>query len=174
MTNDQIIDVVLAFEGGFTNHPADHGGPTNFGITASDLGRWRNWVRTATASEVQAMTKDEAREIYLDWYITKPGFLDIQSDKLKLILVDIGVLHGTGRATRWLQEVLGVAVDGVFGQVTRNALNALTPPQDQDALARKVLGRRFKAFADIVVNDTSQLVFLRGWIARSVALLMYV
>src|SRR5262249_43654195 len=103
MTDDQIIDVILAYEGGFTNNPNDHGGPTNFGITAADYGRWLGRSTPASVDEVKAMDKDTARKIYQKWYIADPGFGNPMSDKLRLVLVDSGVLFGTGRATKWLQ-----------------------------------------------------------------------
>jgi lysozyme family protein len=173
MTDKQIVDIVLAFEGGFVDHPADRGGPTNFGITTSALGRWRKLGRDATPEEVQSMTLTEARAIYQEWHIRAPGFNCTKSDKLRLMLVDAGVLHGVSRAVRWLQEELGVVADGVLGPQSRQALDALDVSA-QDRLARKVLGRRLKAVADIVVKDQSQLAFLRGWIARAVELLNYV
>jgi lysozyme family protein len=119
------------------------------------------------------MTLTEARAIYQEWYIRNPGFNYTKSDKLRLMLVDAGVLHGVGRAVRWLQEELGVVADGVLGPKSLQVLDALDVSA-QDRLARKVLGRRLKAVADIVVKDQSQLAFLRGWIARAVELLNYV
>lgn len=32
---------VFAMEGGFSNDPSDHGGATNWGITAATLAHWR-------------------------------------------------------------------------------------------------------------------------------------
>jgi hypothetical protein len=60
MDDDKIIDIVLQFEGGFVNNSADHGGPTNFGITAATLGRARNLGRAATLDEVRLLGDDNA------------------------------------------------------------------------------------------------------------------
>lgn len=35
-TYDEALRRLLAHEGGYTNHPSDPGGPTNFGITIYD------------------------------------------------------------------------------------------------------------------------------------------
>jgi lysozyme family protein len=171
MSDDDVIDIVLQFEGGFVNNPDDHGGPTNFGITAADFGRFLAQATPATEEQVKNMTRDQARAIYRKSYIEQPKFDKITDPQLKLVLVDSGVLFGVGRATRWLQQALNVTVDGNFGVESQAALTAVA---DQTKLARQVLGIRFQAIADIVSNNTSQLVFLRGWINRAVTLLQNV
>ena len=60
MTDDEIIARVLRFEGGFVNNPLDRGGPTNLGITASELGRIRGLGRTATVAEKLQSWSDES------------------------------------------------------------------------------------------------------------------
>jgi len=171
MTNDDIIDTVLKYEGGFTNNPADRGGPTNFGITAADYGRWMGRSAPATADEVRMMPVATAREIYSKWYITDPGFDKVKSDPLRLVLVDSGVLFGVGRATIWLQQELNLHPDGKIGD---SVLAALQNYQPAEKLPRRVLGRRFGAIADIVKSKPTQVVFLGGWINRAVSLLDYV
>jgi lysozyme family protein len=117
------------------------------------------------------MSVDTARAIYTRKYISDSGFSRIENDALRLIVVDSGVLFGVTRATKWLQEVLGVATDGRFGDQTTAALSAYGAP---DKLARRVLGQRFAAIAGIVKNDTSQVTFLAGWVNRAVSLLDFV
>ncbi len=52
---DAALRRLLAHEGGYTNHPSDPGGPTNFGITIHD---YRNYVKPdATAADVRAMQR---------------------------------------------------------------------------------------------------------------------
>jgi lysozyme family protein len=41
---DEALRRLLAHEGGYTNHPADPGGPTNFGITIFDYRKYVKWV----------------------------------------------------------------------------------------------------------------------------------
>jgi len=168
MTDAQILDYVLQFEGGFTNNPADHGGATKFGITAADYGRFLGLPGTASAAQVSNMTRDEAVTIYKQDYINKPGFASITDGTLKLVIVDSGVLFGTGRAIRWLQQALKVKVDGVMGDETHTALGDCP---DLSRLARRVLELRFNAIADIVAKNHSQTIFLRGWMSRATSLL---
>lgn len=167
MTDDEIIAAVLAYEGGFTNDPDDHGGPTNFGITAADLGRWRKLGRVATVEEVRSMTQADAEAIYKDWYIAAPGFGSIADGALKWIVVDSGVLHGTRTAARWLQQVLGVTPDGVLGAQTTAALAAADPGK----LGRGILALRIRRYAAIVGKEPSQLRFLEGWVNRATSIL---
>lgn len=153
---------VLAMEGGLVNDPADHGGATNWGITATTLAHWRG--RAVTEAEVRALQPAEARAIYHAnyWNTVRgaelPGGVD-------LMVFDISVNSGPRRAVQMLQEAVGVAVDGVFGPVTLRAVVAAVPEVVIDRLAR---ARR--AFYDgLVQRDPAQVGFLRGWQRRVTA-----
>jgi len=162
MTDDEIIARVLRFEGGFVNNPLDRGGPTNLGITASELGRIRGLGRTATVAEMQALTREEAASIYVQNYIKAPKFNEIADGALRLIVVDSGVLHGVTRAAKWLQQALGVSVDGVVGDQTKKALATA----DAASVGRGVLKSRFKFIGAILQSNPSQVVFAAGWLNR--------
>ena len=159
---DTILDEIIRREGGYVNHPADRGGPTNFGITAQTLGSWRQLGRPATAAEVQALTETEARAIYRQQYITGPGFETITDAALLHLLVDAGVHSGPKRAVQWLQSALGVTADGVIGPKTRAALAAA----DQGVLYGKVLGQRLRHLGRLITNDPKQSAFAAGWMNR--------
>jgi lysozyme family protein len=171
VTDDEIIQRILTFEGGFTDDPDDAGGPTNFGITAADYGTFLKLGRQASVDEVRNMQVADAIAIYKSRYIELPNFAAIQDDSLRMILVDCGVLYGTKRAAIWLQTVLKVTADGVVGRQTLDTLNAISNPQQ---VRKAVLGERINATADIVVGKPSQLKFLRGWTSRAVALFEFV
>jgi lysozyme family protein len=65
-TYDEALRRLLVHEGGYTNHPSDPGGPTNFGITIYD---YRKYVKpNATAADVRTMRLDEAKAIYRTKY----------------------------------------------------------------------------------------------------------
>lgn len=121
------IERVLAHEGGYTNHPSDPGGPTNWGITIHDARRY--WKRTATAADVKAMPLSVAREIYRSKYWDAqrcdelPGGVDY-------IMFDYGVNSGIGRSGKVLRRVLGLRADTsvVTDQVLAEA--ALRKPAD--------------------------------------------
>jgi lysozyme family protein len=92
---------LLVHEGGYTDHPSDPGGPTNFGIT---IGDYRRYVKPdATAADVRAMHLDEARAIYRSKYWDALR-CDALPAGLDYALFDYGVNSGTSRAAKVLQR----------------------------------------------------------------------
>jgi lysozyme family protein len=171
MTDDEIIERVLRFEGGFVNNPLDKGGPTNFGITAAELGRARKWNRSATIDEIKDLSRAEAISIYKQFYITAPKFDQVPDGKLRMIVVDSAVLHGVSRATKWLQKALNVSPDGVIGRETIKALNHRE--LKGATTGKAVLAQRFKFIGTILKNNPSQAVFASGWLNRVADLLQF-
>lgn len=159
---EAIINDIIRREGGFINHPIDRGGPTKYGITAKTLENWHHLGRTATSDEVARLTESEAREIYHHQYIVEPGFDAIANQALLALLVDSSVHSGPQKAVQWLQEALGVTVDGVIGPNTLAALAAT----DQNKLYTKVLGVRLRHLGRLITNDPKQSVFAAGWMNR--------
>lgn len=127
MTEAEIIAGVIVREGGFVNNPADRGGATKFGITAKTLGDWRKLKRPATADEVEALTMAEAGEIYIAWYVERPGFTlaNVPSERLRVHLIDFGINSGPERAIRWFQRCIGAPVTGRMDQSTRTLIRYL-------------------------------------------------
>jgi lysozyme family protein len=58
---DEALRRVLVHEGGYSNHPSDPGGPTNWGITIHDARAY--WKKEATAADVRSMPVHVARDI---------------------------------------------------------------------------------------------------------------
>ena len=114
------IKGVLAHEGGYTNHPADPGGPTNWGITIHDARMY--WKSNATAADVKAMPLSVAQDIY------KKRYWDAQrGDELPAGLdysvFDYGVNSGIGRSGKVLRRILGLS--DATSAVTQEVLDAV-------------------------------------------------
>ncbi|TVR95612.1 MAG: hypothetical protein EA406_13620 [Rhodospirillales bacterium] len=162
MSIDTLIDGIIRREGGYVNHPADRGGPTKYGITAATLSAHRGLVMLAAASEVQALTLEEAREIYRHQYVSRPRFHQINDQRLQEAVVDFGVHSGPSVAARALQQAAGVNDDGIVGPVTLRAVNAADP----EVLALRVNLFRALFLMRLIGRNNSQAVFARGWANR--------
>jgi lysozyme family protein len=112
---DEALARLLVHEGGYTNHPADPGGPTNFGITLADARAY--WKRDASAADVRAMPLAVAKTIYRTRY-----WAALCCDQLPAgvdyAVFDYGVNSGIGRASKVLQRILDVPPDGRIGART--------------------------------------------------------
>ena len=155
-STDQILALILKNEGGYTNHPADTGGETHYGI--SRTAHPEAWVDGTVSQEA-------ARAIYLTQYVTYPKFDQIPDPYLMMQLVDFGVHSGPGLAIMKLQGILGVTVDGILGPETFGTMAQRDPRDINNRLAverAKMLGR-------IVIRDKSQIAFLSGWLNRALS-----
>ncbi len=134
---DASLKFVLLEEGGYTNHPSDPGGATNYGITIHD---YRRYVKPkATAADIKKMQLSEAKAIY------RAKYWDIQHcDRMPsgvdYAMFDYGVNSGIGRSQKVLQRILKVHVDGIIGAKTLAALNAQDPQYIILALCKERMG----------------------------------
>lgn len=92
------IGKTLSYEGGYTNHPSDPGGPTNWGITIKDAQMY--WRAGADAADVRAMPKSVAISIYVNKYWHKMG-CDARPSGVDFVDFDLGVNSGTGRTDQF-------------------------------------------------------------------------
>lgn len=162
------IDKLIAREGGYVNHPADQGGPTNMGITQRTLTMYL--AREASAADVENLSRQTARDIYYSYYYIKPG-INALPDLLIPIVFDMTVNSGK-RGIKLLQTALdnhGYSVgdiDGKIGDKTiRAAKQAVTNMGNE--LIKTLVRRRVIYYEGLVKTDDTQRVFLAGWINRA-------
>lgn len=160
MKPNEIIEAILRREGGFVDHPADKGGATNLGITQAVLAEWRG--KPCTVDDVKILTDGEARDIYREQYIVRPGFLGIENEAVRALAIDCAVNHGVKRAVQLLQEAARVFTDGIFGPNTREAVNRMTA----GVVYRRLCAARVRLYGQIVTKNPSQAVFAAGWANR--------
>ena len=105
---------VLVHEGGYTDHPSDPGGPTNFGITIHD---YRKYVNVnATAAAVRSMPLATAKTIYRSKYWNSQRGDDL-SGGVDYAVFDYGINSGIGRSAKVLQRLIGFTGNDVDGDV---------------------------------------------------------
>ena len=184
---DECLAVVLGFEGGYSNHPSDKGGATQFGITTGTLARART-DGVVQCRDVARLTLPEAAAIYRRYYWAPVG-ADILPPPLDLVVFDASVNCGVAAAVKHLQEALNallpgtpLAVDGGFGPKTKQALAdllainrsitqtyvGLEPNAILRYLTLDVLVNKLEQYDNIADKNESQRVFLRGWVHNRV------
>ena len=156
MNFDQAFDILLKHEGGFSDHAADPGGKTRYGITeavAREVGY---------RGDMRELPLDLAKRIYKDRYWDAVRAEELP-EAIRYAMFDAAVNSGPRQAALWLQRAVGVRDDGVIGPITLGAVRA-TDPQ---ALLRRMLSARLRFMTDLPTWPT----FGRGW-ARRIADLM--
>ena len=161
----KLAPYILKWEGGFVDHKADKGGATNMGVT---IGTWRqngydkDGDGDIDVTDLKLLTKQDVIN-----RILKPHYWDrwkadqIVSQPIANILVDW--VWGSGKWGIIIpQRLLGLPADGVVGLLTIAAVNKHNPVE----LFARIKAARITFLNDIVKNNPSQRVFLKGWINR--------
>jgi lysozyme family protein len=162
VTTEQLIAGIIDREGEtFTDDSADRGGPTRYGITQAVLSEFRG--QPVSAGQVAALTRDEAAEIYEHLYVMKSHFLHLLDERVRVMLIDWAVTSGLSAATKGLQRVLGVEVDGLCGPVTIGTANKV----DGTWLLKSLGLARQTFYVRCAKADAGQLRFLEGWLNRN-------
>lgn len=151
MNFETAIDKLLGHEGGYSDHPADNGGKTMYGITETEA------RRIGFRGDMRELPLDLAKQIY------KRDYWDaVKADELpaavRYVVFDAAVNSGVGQSAKWLQRACGVVDDGVIGPKTLAAANGL----NGDALRGKLLAQRLRFMS--ALSDWP--AFGRGWARR--------
>jgi len=176
MNVDSLISEVIAREGGYSNHPADKGGATRWGVTEA-VARAHGY-----RGDMRHFPRDEAAAIYRRIYWLRPGF-DRVAERAPLLaaeLFDTGVNMGPAVAAGFLQRALNalnrggadfedIPVDRNVGPRTIAALTAFLHHRGRsgETVLLKAIealqGERYVALAE---QRPANEAFLYGWLAN--------
>jgi lysozyme family protein len=157
---DRAIEVVLEHEGDtLTDHPADRGGRTRFGIAQ----RWNPDV------DVRTLTRERAIEIYWERYWQGRGYERLP-EAIAIKVFDLAVNLGNKTAVTCLQRALQacglrVVIDGLLGTETCGAAK----DADQKALMAALRSEAAGEYRLRVARSADQIVFQGGWLNRAYA-----
>lgn len=152
-TYDEALRRLLVHEGGYTNHPSDPGGPTNYGITIYDYRMYIN--PKGQARDVQAMTVDQAKKIYREkyWDVQRCDELPPGVD---YAVFDYGVNSGIGRSGKVLRRLVGLRDN--TSKITDEVIAAVAK-RDPVTLVDAIMAERIRFLQGLKTWRT----FGRGW-----------
>lgn len=178
MTIDTMIDDVIRREGGYSDHPNDRGGPTNWGIT-QQVARAYGYL-----GDMRALPRSAAVNIYKSRYWTGPKFDQAAAicPQIADELFDTAVNMGPATAGKFLQRALNalnrgasdypdVAADGNVGPMTLAALKGYMAKRGAhggEVLRKALDGLQCARYIEIVESSPSQETFTFGWIDNRV------
>ncbi|PKG73160.1 peptidoglycan-binding protein [Shewanella sp. GutCb] len=142
---------IITAEGGHSNHAADRGGETLYGLSR----------RAYPYLDFNTLTLDKVQRIYHRdyWRVCR---CDELPNVLAIAVFDAAVNHGPRMAVEMLQRAIKAKPDGIIGPNTLAAIDC----HNHNDLLTLYLARRGRKYARIVINDPSQTAFLLGWMHR--------
>jgi lysozyme family protein len=158
---EEILNRERVYEGGYSNHPADKGGPTMCGVTQRVYDGFRK-SKGIAPRHVKQLEYPEWQEIFRLQY-----WNPIRGDDLP-VGVDLAVFDGAlnsgpYQAGLWLQRALGGYYRGeIDGHIGAGTVNAVLAHPDHDALIADMLGRRL----GMLQHLSNWPSFGDGWTAR--------
>lgn len=175
---DQLIAEVIEREGDYSNHPADRGGPTRWGIT-EQVARAYGYT-----GDMRALPKATAAAIYRRRYWTDVRFEQVAAiyPRIGAEMFDTGINMGPAVAGAFLQRALNLLnagatlypdlkVDGQVAALTIAALDSYRQRRGDagEGVLLKVLdGFQTARYADITEARPANEAFFYGWVANRI------
>ncbi len=178
MTIEKLIEDVIAIEGDYSNHPADRGGPTRWGVTEA-VAR-----RHGYPGDMRHFPYAEAVVIYKRNYWLRPGFDKISKHAPQLAeeLFDTGINMGPGVAISFLQRALNalnrnghdfpdIKADRKIGPQTIGALEQFLQKRrtsGETVLLKAVEALQGERYIKLAEQRPANEAFLYGWLANRI------
>ena len=177
MDVDKLIDEVIGREGGFSDHPADRGGATRWGVT-EQVARAHGWK-----GSMRHYPREEAVRVYRRLYWVEPGFNRIaeHAPAIAAEMFDTGVNMGPSVAVTFLQRALtalnrngqdypDLTPDGRIGKQTLHALDAFLSARGrtggETVLLRALEALQGERYLRLAERRPANEAFLYGWLAN--------
>lgn len=165
---DLVLPIILRFEGGYVDDPADPGGETNKGITMATFRECSHPLLglAPSSDHLKGLTDAQAGIIYRSKYWQPIHGDEMEMQELANIVCDFYVNAGT-HATCLLQQIIrddhgAVVCDGCIGPGTLQALHNLS----QEAVYRAYKAGRIAYYREIGQRYPQ---FVQGWLQRVAA-----
>lgn len=156
---DACLKEVLLHEGGYVNHPKDPGGRTNLGVTQRV---YEEWIGYPVSEKIMRELKvDQVKTLYKVkyWDVVRGDDLPLGLD---LCVFDFAVNTGTGRAARYLQQMVGATEDGQIGPRTLSLVAQMVKSLGANHCAMRYQDMRRDYYRMLKTFPT----FGRGWLRR--------
>ena len=176
MDIDPLIDTVIGREGGFSDHPADRGGATRWGVTEA-VARAHGY-----RGDMHSFPRDEAVSIYKRVYWLRPGFDRVGNIAPQIAeeLFDTGVNMGPAVSVSFLQRALNALNRGASDypdivpgpRIDEATLIALTiflkrrSPNGESVLMKAIEALQGERYLNLAERRPANEAFLYGWLAN--------
>lgn len=153
---EKCLEFVLHHEGLWSDDPRDPGGATMKGVT---LAVYKEYLgRDATKDELRNIPQEHLLNLYKTRYWDKAKCDDLATG-LDLVVFDLAVNGGVGRAAKILQKCVGAVEDGAIGPKTLDLVKRV--PAKQMIIRFSEQRRMF--YKSLPTFQT----FGRGWLRRT-------
>lgn len=183
MTVNEIINGIIAREGGYVNHPDDKGGPTNYGIT---LKLYKKYKSSATIQDLKNLTKSQAYNIYETEFYRNTNIDQLVqfSQRLTEEVLDTAVNMGPSTAIKFLQRSLNalnmkgqlysdISADGGIGDNTIEALIGFFSHRGKEGelvLLKALNCLQAVRYIELAEANLANESFLYGWLNNRIVI----
>ena len=157
---NRCLEMILHHEGGYVDHPDDPGGETNLGVTKKVYEAYckKNGIRPKSMRDLEVL---DVAPIYKTEYWDRVKGDDLHL-ALALCIFDFGVNAVTGRAAKFIQKIVGTAVDGGIGPNSLKKIDEYVEKHGIEDVVKTYQSDRQKYYEKLKHFKT----FGRGWTRR--------